>query len=65
MTVPTVALIDAWLRVQLLGDVPNLPHAVSVFLAGARVRPADGEKLACLRAVCREGWRLDEEEGAP
>ena len=59
MTVPTFLLLDAWLRVQLEGEPANLPHEVSLFLAGAKLRASDGEMLIALREVCREVWRPD------
>ena len=62
MTVPTALLLDAWLRVQLRSEPPNLPHQVSLFLAGARLRRSDGEMLVALREVCRGIWRIGRRE---
>ncbi len=54
--VRTVSLVDAWLRVMLDGEAPNLPTNVSRFLATSVVTSRDGEFLRCLRDVCREQW---------
>ena len=58
-TFRTLPLVDAWLRVQLDGDVPNLPPAVSHFIARSQMRRGDGELLLGLREACRDIWFPD------
>lgn len=62
MTVSTLLLVDACLRVQLTGGAPNLPPRIAQFLARARVRSSDGAVIATLHEVCRDLWVQDREE---
>jgi hypothetical protein len=56
LTVPSLVLIDAWLRVVLDGHAPGLPERTERFLCGVVPGRDTGEVVAALRKVCRETW---------
>lgn len=56
VTVKTTTLLDAWLRVMLAKEPPNLHPRLSRFLATAVMSARDGEFLIGLRDECRAIW---------